>query len=218
VPRVSSEWSEPGRVSEYLAREIPHRDVAEQLLLEALPTRIGSFLDLGTGDGRLLALIRGAHPHARGVGLDASEPMLMRARERFAADESIDLIEHNLIAPLTGLDALEDAGPLDAIVSALAIHHLDDTRKRALFGEVHELLRPGGVFVNLDLTTSPAPALHARFREAIGRVQDDPTDRLADACEQLSWLCAAGFASVDCRFKWLELTLFVAVRAPLVKL
>jgi hypothetical protein len=74
------------------------------------------------------------------------------------------------------------------------------------------------VLVNLDLTTSPTPALHARFREAIGRAADDPTDRLADACEQLSWLREAGFASVDCRFKWLELTLFVAVRGPSVKL
>lgn len=218
MPGVSSEWSEPGRVSEYLAREIPHRDVAEQLLLEALPARIGSFLDLGTGDGRLLALIRGVHPHAHGVGLDASEPMLTRARERFAADESIDLVEHNLTAPLAGLEALGDAGPLDAIVSALAIHHLDDARKCSLFGEIHELLRPDGVFVNLDLTSAPTPALHTRFREAIGRVQDDLTDRLADACEQLSWLREAGFARADCRFKWLELTLFVAVRDPSAKL
>lgn len=43
--------------------------------------------------------------------------------------------------------------------------------------------------------------------------QDDPADRLAGLCEQLGWLRDAGFEQVDCRFKWLELALIVAVRA-----
>lgn len=49
-----SEWSDPNRVAEYLSREIPHRQIAESLLLDALPDQIECFLDLGTGDGRLL--------------------------------------------------------------------------------------------------------------------------------------------------------------------
>lgn len=49
------EWTDPERVTEYLSREIPHRDIAESLLLDALPQRVGRVLDLGTGDGRLLA-------------------------------------------------------------------------------------------------------------------------------------------------------------------
>jgi hypothetical protein len=56
--------------------------------------------------------------------------------------------------------------------------------------------------------------LHERFREAIGQEHDDPADRLAGLCEQLDWLCDAGFERVDCRFKWLELALIVAARAP----
>lgn len=58
APSVSSEWSNSGRVAEYLAREMPHRDVAEEMLLSALPQQITRFVDLGTGDGRLLALVR----------------------------------------------------------------------------------------------------------------------------------------------------------------
>jgi SAM-dependent methyltransferase len=200
------EWSDQNRVEEYLSREIPHRDVAEAMLLESLPERVERFLDLGTGDGRLAALIRSRHPDSAGIGVDASQPMLARASERFEQDATIELVACDLDQPL------EIPGRFDAVVSGLAIHHLSDVRKRALFGEVRELLAPGGVFVNLDLVASSTAQQHERFRRAIGRVQDDPTDQLAGLYEQLEWLRAAGFAEVGCDFKWLEMALIVARR------
>lgn len=182
VRDVQGEWSDPERVAEYLAREIPYRDVAEGMLLEALPEQVERFLDLGTGDGRLLALVHEHQPCAEGVGLDSSRPMLDRAAKRFAEHPPITVREHDLADPLC------EPAPVDAVVSALAIHHLADQRKRTLFSEIHALLTPGGVFANLDLVASPTPELHERFRHAIGREQDDPTDRLAGLCEQLGWL------------------------------
>lgn len=201
--RTTGEWSDPARVSEYLAREIPHRDTAERMLLAALPRRVERVLDLGTGNGRLLALVRSAHPAAECVGLDSSPEMLRRAREGFAEDRLIDLRSHDLVDPLP------PSGPFDAVVSGLAIHHLEDERKRELFSEIHTLLASGGVFANLDLVASPTEAQHERFRHEIGRVEDDPTDRLAGLCEQLEWLSDAGFQEADCHFKWLELALIV---------
>ncbi|HKF83619.1 MAG TPA: class I SAM-dependent methyltransferase [Solirubrobacterales bacterium] len=197
------EWSDPERVAEYLSREIPHRQLAESMLLRALPGRVGQILDLGTGDGRLIALLREAHPEAAALGLDSSEPMLSQARQRFAADPVVELRLHDLGDPLP------QAGPFDAIVSGLAIHHLEDDRKRALFAEVRSLLAPGGVFANLDLVKAPTRELHERFRREIGRPEDDPADRLADLSDQLDWLREAGFADADCHFEWLQLTLVV---------
>jgi cyclopropane fatty-acyl-phospholipid synthase-like methyltransferase len=203
---VAGEWSDPGRVAEYLSREIPHRLTAEELLLDALPPRVGRFLDLGSGDGRMVALVRGRHAEACALGLDASEPMLARAAERFDDSPLVELRAHDLNRPL----AVE--GPFDAVVSGLAIHHLEHERKRELFGEVRALLRPDGVFANLDLVSAASPRLHERFRREISRVEDDPSDRLAGLAEQLAWLDEAGFGEVDCHFKWLELALIVAVR------
>jgi SAM-dependent methyltransferase len=200
------EWSEPERVAEYLSREIPHRLIAEEMLLAALPERVDRFLDLGTGDGRLLAAIHERHPEATAVGLDASEPMLARAAQRFDGAPRVELRRHDLGVPLG------DSGPAEAVVSGLAIHHLTDERKRDLFGEIHRLLRPGGVFANLDLVSSASLRLHQRFRQEIGRTQDDPSDCLAGLAEQMGWLRDAGFAEVDCHFKWLELALIVAVK------
>ncbi len=203
---MATEWSEPGRVSEYLSREIPHRRIAEELLLEALPERVDRFLDLGTGDGRLIGLVRERHPEARAIGIDSSEPMLERAGEHLGGDQGVELRSHDLVSPLA------EPGPFDAVVSGLAIHHLEDERKRALFTEVHDLLAPGGVFASLDLVRSATPQLHERFRREIGRVEDDPSDRLADLTAQMEWLRGAGFGEVDCHFKWLELALTVAVK------
>jgi cyclopropane fatty-acyl-phospholipid synthase-like methyltransferase len=174
------------------------------MLLEALPERMKRVLDLGTGDGRLIALLRDRRPDAATIGVDFSQPMLDRAARRFADDPLVEFREHDLAEPIP-LDA-----PFEAVVSALALHHLDDERKRTLFAEVHELLAPGGVFVNLDLVAAVTPEEHERFRQAIGRPQDDPADRLADLCEQLDWLRHAGFETVDCHFKWLQLALVVA--------
>lgn len=199
-----TEWSRQSRVAEYLARETPHRATAEAMLLEALPERVDRVLDLGTGDGRMLALVRERRPGAAAVGLDASEPMLERAAERFGDDPLTSLRAHDLGLPLA------EPGPFDVVVSGLAIHHLEDERKRELFGEIHRLLSPGGVFANLDLVSSASPRLHERFRREIGRTEDDPSDRLADLSDQLQWLRAAGFDEVECHFKWLELALVVA--------
>lgn len=203
---MSEEWGNAGRVAEYLSREIPHRATAEEMLLEALPSEVRRFVDLGTGDGRLLAAVRGRHPEAAAIGVDISEPMLIRATERFADDPRVELNSHDLALPLGSMP------PVDAVVSGLAIHHLEDERKRKLFAEIHALLAPGGVFANLDLVTSASARLHERFRREIGRTQDDPTDRLADLAAQMNWLREVGFAEVDCHFKWLEMTLVIAVK------
>lgn len=93
---MSEEWSDLGRVAEYLSREIPHRRIGEEMLLQALPAHVERFIDLGTGDGRLLALVRDRHPEAVAIGLDSSQPMLNRARERFNNDLVVELREHDL--------------------------------------------------------------------------------------------------------------------------
>ncbi len=163
-------WREPDYVAGYLQREIPHREIAEELLLDALPEKVERFLDLGTGDGRLLRLVSSRHPEPLGIGLDFSEPMLARASELCAGDSFLAVRSHDLRSPLT------ETASFDAVVSGLAIHHLEHTRKRALFAEVHDLLSPGGVFVNLDIVEAGSLDAHGRFREAIGMPEGDPAD------------------------------------------
>jgi len=198
-----------------LADTIPHRTEGEATLLEVLPDRVERILDLGTGDGRLLALVRTACPGATGVAVDFSPPMLEAFADRFAGvpETEVALVAHDLELPLP--TAVTDAGPFDVVVSSFAIHHLVDDRKRSLYAEAFALLRPGGVFANLEHVASPTPALHEAFRSALGISDrpDDPSNILAPVEPQLSWLRDLGFADVDCFWKWRELALLAGTRS-----
>ncbi len=205
------EWAtDRQRVEAYLARadEFPHRIEGESVLLEQIPPDVSRVLDLGTGGGRLLAMLRAGRPRMLGVGLDFSELMLAAARERFAGDQRIELVEHDLDRPLPVL------GRFDAVVSSFAIHHLEHERKRALYAEVFELLEPGGVFANFEHVASPTERLHRAFFTAIGEPveNEDPSDRTLDVETQLEWLRGLGFDDVDCYWKWLEMALLVGVK------
>ena len=204
------EWISAEHVGRYLERadEYPRRAEGESVLLAHVPGGAPRVLDLGTGDGRLLALLRRDRPAMLGVGLDFSALMLDRARNRFAGDERIDLVEHDLTEPLP------DLGRFDAVVSSMAIHHLEHDRKRSLYAEAFALLEPGGTFANFEHVASPSERLHVAFYAAIGEPMEDedPSDRLLDVETQLAWLRDIGFEDVDCYWKWLEMALLMGVK------
>lgn len=196
-----SEWTIPERVARYLDRAdgFPRRAEGESVLFEHVPREARRVLDLGTGDGRLLALLGRGRPEIAGVGVDFSGVMLDAARERFSGDERIKVVQHDLSEPLPAL------GRFDAVISSFAIHHLEHDRKRSLYGEVFDLLEPGGVFANFEHVASPTHRLHLAFFQAIDEPiqEEDPSDRLLDVQTQLEWLRALGFDDVDCYWKWL---------------
>jgi tRNA (cmo5U34)-methyltransferase len=199
-------WTSPAHALEYLARAdtIPHRTEGEGALLEWLPRPLTRVLDLGSGDGRLLALVKLARPEAQAVALDFSTTMIERLRTRFAEDASVSVIVHDLDNPLP-----DSLGAFDAIVSSFAIHHLRHDRKRALYAEVYRRLTAHGVFCNLEHVASPTPALHEQFLAAlaVGPTDEDPSNKLLSLETQLAWFRALGFVDVDCHWKWRELAL-----------
>jgi len=200
---VPNSWVDVDKALDYLARAdtLPHRAEGEGVLVRDLVGCLpGRILDLGCGDGRLSALVLTAYPESTAIGVDMSPAMLDAVTERFADDDRVAIATHDLEQPLPF------AGPFDAVISSLAIHHVDDERKQSLYAEIAALLTPGGVFANLEIVRSPTQALHDQWRDEMG-AQDDPSDRLAPMEPQLEWLRDAGLQDVDCIWKWRALAL-----------
>jgi tRNA (cmo5U34)-methyltransferase len=204
-------WSSAEHALWYLAKadRIPHRTEGEAVLLGEVPKTVKRILDVGTGDGRLLGLLKCDRPDVECVAIDFSPTMLEKVTTRFADDPTVTVIAHNFD------ESLPDLGKFDAVVSSFAIHHVEDDRKRSLYTEIFELLEPGGIFCNLEHVASATDALHEKFKEAIGIGDrpDDPSNKLLDVETQLRWFREIGFADADCYWKWLELALLVGVKA-----
>ena len=203
-------WTSTDHVRDYLGRadQISHRTEGESALLELIPRETRRILDLGTGDGRLLASVRSEHPDTDAVAVDFSPAMLEESRKRFADDSRVRIVEHNMDSSLPAL------GNFDAVISSFAIHHLVHERKRALYAEVFALLNAGGMFCNLEHVSSPTPRLHEEFLLRIGFTveTEDPSNKLLDLETQLGWLREIGFTDVDCLWKWRELALLAGRR------
>jgi tRNA (cmo5U34)-methyltransferase len=189
---------------------------AEAVRLAGEPQRI---LDLGAGTGLLSTVLREAFPAVQLTLLDGAAQMLAQAHATLG-DRDVRYREADLRDPLPD-------GPWDAVVSALAIHHLVDTDKQDLMTRIHAALRPGGVFVNAEQADGPSPYftnLYATWHERRARAagSDDAEwsaalermshDHCASVEDQLRWLREAGFRAVDCLFKQYRFAVIVALR------
>ncbi|MEV8531500.1 class I SAM-dependent methyltransferase [Streptomyces sp. NPDC051211] len=179
-------------------------------------------LDLGAGTGLLSAAVLERIPGAELVLFDHSAGMLGLAADRFRGTKRVA----TLLGELT--DELP-AGPFDAVVSGLTIHHLDHEDKRDLFARIRRVLAPGGVFVNVEQLLAPDDRLEAMYdrqHEAHVHASGTPAEEWAagrqrmtyDICidleTQLNWLREAGFGRVDCLAKDWRFATYAGWTAP----
>lgn len=189
------------------------------------------FLDLGCGSGVLAGAVLSAYPKAKGTLVDFSEPMLNEAMNGLKASSRLRFVQADLAKKDWLREAVKDA-PFDAAVSGLAIHHLTDRRKKSLYGEIFSVLRPGGVFVNIEHVSSPSERLRLIFDETLidsiwefqrnkgsrmtraqmekkfHSMHDKGSNILASVEAQCGWLKRIGFTDVDCFFKIFEIAVF----------
>lgn len=102
MSRSAKEWSSPQNALAYLnvADSLPHRSEGESVLIEHLPEGTKRILDLGTGDGRLIRLIKANRSEIEAVAIDVSPTMLRSARDYFVNDSKVKIIGHDLSQPL----------------------------------------------------------------------------------------------------------------------
>ncbi len=167
-------------------------------------------LDLGAGTGLLSAMIAEAFPKARLTLFDLTPEMLTIARQRLKP------LGKRVRFVTADFAAAAPSKSYDAVVSALAIHHLPDSGKRHLFADIFKYLTSGGVFINADQVAGETAAIDQRSRQmwvkrarelkvserdlnaALERMKQDLP---ATVGQQLAWMRESGFTDVACSYR-----------------
>jgi len=173
-------------------------------------------LDLGAGTGLLTSLTLRKFPKAQLMVVDISGKMLAKARERFQGNPQVRFMVMDYAStPLPG--------KFDLVISAMSIHHLFDSEKKALFQRLYDALTPGGTFIHVELVKGATDYSEAFCKKAwldhlqksdltgeqlsiiLERMSYDRTTRLDT---QLHWLTEAGFEDVDCYYRYYNFAVY----------
>jgi tRNA (cmo5U34)-methyltransferase len=169
---VEADWN-PDTYADQVAAEIPGYDELQDAVANATAgVPAATILELGTGTGETALRVLALHPGAAWTGIDASGPMVARARERLP---TADLRVARFADPLPH-------GPFDLAVSVLAVHHLDGDAKRDLFTRVAQVT---DAFVLGDVVVPERP------EDAV--IELDAYDLPSSTADQVAWLREAGF-------------------------
>ena len=214
----------------WIRKAVPGYDdlfaVAKELI-PFTPEQSVDVLDLGAGTGLFAGQVLEKYPLARFVLWDVAGRMLDVARQRF-----LDRPEQFRYV-VDDYRNLRDAGSFDLVVSSLSIHHLEDDEKRELFCRIHDILRDGGVFINIDLVRGPTSVLEDFYcknwfekMRGAGASEEEiragierrlAFDKEALLEDQLLWLREAGFTDVDCVYRNFKMGLFFGVKGSMSK-
>jgi tRNA (cmo5U34)-methyltransferase len=196
-----------------LRKLLPCFDDFHRAALDLLPFATDDrfeLLDLGAGTGFLSGMIAAMFPKAQLTLFDLTPEMMTIARQRLKP------LGRRVRFVTVDFTAAAPAKSYDAVVSALALHHLPDTGKRHLFADIFKYLTPGGVFINADQAAGETAAINRRAREtwikrarelkaterdlsaALERMQRDLP---ATVGQQLAWMRESGFVEVACSYR-----------------
>ena len=234
--RDHHDWASDTYVEEWVKRqqsEDPVRAQRFQLMCDLFPFPTDAtvtILDVGAGYGPVSKFILDQCANTTCIAQDGSEPMLQRGQQimagygaRFTTYQA-DLFDKHWLPQQFGL--------FDAAVSASCLHNLRDFKRISeIYGDIRAHLKPGGVFLNLDLFNAPTPELQQRYvrvaaarRQREGASREDIAAMLqrarqtpahvpinafpANLEQHLAALRSAGFTEVDCFWKDLRRALY----------
>lgn len=144
-------------------------------------------VDLGCGTGEQTTAFKRAFPEAHVMGIDVSAPFL-RYGHAWAEQCGLAIAFHQMNAE----DLRLEADSVDLIVTHILLHETSEEILPKIMAEALRVLRPGGVFLNLDVPYQPdvTPLLRQVTNNWQVRHNGEPF-----------W---TGFASTDLRARLLE--------------
>ncbi len=220
-------WSEEDSqvFIDYGAYFVPERETQIETICSVISqVEQGALLvDLCCGEGLLANELAVRHPHCEIHALDGSASMLEATASKLC-DRGVSFRTMEIDIHETGWR--EFSRPAHAVVSSLAVHHLEGTAKLALFRDMYEQIVSHGTLVICDLVEAQTDEcrrlwerhwdrgvkersidldgddgmLHVFRKEEWNYYTDpdaDPVDVPSPLYQQLKWLEEAGFDNID---------------------
>lgn len=135
-------------------------------LIEFFKTKsVGSALDIGTGTGDFIPVLKSALPHATITGVDPNPESLAKAQGKYPEASFKEMTGEKLLYP---------DNTFDLVSISMALHHLPDIKKA--FDEMKRVVKPGGWIIVNELfcdNLAPAQEVHKQyhhFRSTIDRL------------------------------------------------
>jgi SAM-dependent methyltransferase len=146
---------------------VPDRDLRIGALLDVVDTIVppaATVVDLACGTGTITRQLLDRYPTARSIAVDVDPVLLTIASATFADDDRVRIVRADLRDP-TWREAIAEP-QVDAVLTATALHWLPEAAVRALYRELADFVRPGGVFAHAeDMPLPELPRLAARLGE-----------------------------------------------------
>jgi len=144
-----------------------------------------SVLDLGCGNARFLAPCLKAAPPERYDGIDLSAVALEEARDYLKGLSEISLHHADM---LEAVEARQDS--FDVIFTGYAVHHLSTADKQRLFHACARLLKPGGLFLMVDVVREEGQSRETYLEGYLGTMRTQWTAvqpaHLDEACTHVA--------------------------------
>ena len=151
---VSRRWAEAWQRSwdELEVRHVPNREQWIGALidvLDAIGAERPTVLDLACGTGTVTRRLLQRRPAARSIAVDVDPVLLTIASATFDGDDRVRIVRADLRSP-AWIDAVPEQ-PVDAALTATALHWLSESTVRRLYTDLARLIRPGGVFAHAEV-------------------------------------------------------------------
>jgi tRNA (cmo5U34)-methyltransferase len=179
-------------------------------------------VDLGCSRGEAMApVVERLGDRARFVGVEVSEAMLDAARERFADHANVEILDLDLRTDYPNVQA-------SVTLAVLTLQFVPIEHRQRVIQSIYDHTQPGGALVLVEKVLGATSALdalmvasHLDMKRRRG-YSEEQIDRKRLSLEGVlvpvtaRWnedmLRAAGFAEIDCFWRWMNFAGWVAVR------
>lgn len=213
-----------------LSRSIPQYDVMRQLVFDLGCELVSNFknkaiLDIGCSNGLSLEpFINKFKDNGRYYGLDVSEPMLTKARERFNT-----FINQGIVA-ISNCDLRSDfpVGRYNLVMSILTIQFTPIEYRQQIIQSIYDSLEIGGAFIMVEKVLGENHQMNKMFTDRYLKMKADngyTNDQILRKKESLEgvlvpvtskWnkelLSQAGFKVVDTFWRCLNFEGYIAIK------